>query len=63
LLSVVASDTIETNVAISEGGRGWSVARAVANISSKMLARSRALAQNQERGDGSSMSLQKEHLI
>jgi len=50
LLSVVASEATKTNAASSEGGRGWSVARATAIFTSKMLARFRALAQNQARG-------------
>jgi len=59
LLSVVASETTKTNAASSEGGRGWSVVRATTNFTSKMLARFRALAQKQSRGeDGNSMSLQ-----
>jgi len=49
LLSFVASEATKTNAASSEGGRGWSVARATAIITSKMLARFRALAQNQAR--------------
>jgi len=58
LLSVVASEATKTNAASSEGGRGWSVARATAIFTSKTLARFRALAQNQARGeDGNSMSL------
>jgi len=52
LLSVVASDTIKTNAANSEGGRGWSVARATTIFTSKTLARFRALAQNQARRGG-----------
>jgi len=52
LLSVVASQATKTNAASSEGGRGWSAARVTAIFTSKMLARFRALAQNQARGGG-----------
>ena len=57
LLSVVASEATKTNAASSEGGRGWSVARATTIITSKMLARFRALAQNQARGGGWKLSV------
>jgi len=46
------SEATKTNAASSEGWRGWSVARAAAIISSKTLARFRALAQNQARRGG-----------
>jgi len=46
------SETTKTNAASSEGGRGWSVARATTIITSKTLARFRALAQNQARRGG-----------
>ena len=48
----VASEATKTNAASSEGGRGWSVARATTIITSKTLARFRALAQNQARRGG-----------
>jgi len=43
------SEATKTNAASSEGGRGWSVARTATIFTSKMLARFRALAQNQAR--------------
>jgi len=46
------SEATKTNAASSEEGRGWSVARAAAIITSKALARFRALAQNQARRGG-----------
>jgi len=52
LLSVVASEATKTNAASSEGGRGWSVARATTIFTSKTLARFRALVHNQARGGG-----------
>ena len=45
-------ETTKTNAASSEGGRGWSVARATTIITSRKLARFRALAQNQARRGG-----------
>jgi len=46
LLHVVASEATKTNAASSEGGRGWSIVRAAAIFTSKMLARFGALAKN-----------------
>jgi len=46
------SEATKSNATSSGGGRGWSVARATAVITSKMLARFRALAQNHARGGG-----------
>jgi len=54
--------TTKTNAASSEGGRGWSVARAATIITSKTLARFRALAQNQARRGGWKLKVFMMHL-
>jgi len=62
ICSIVASEATKTNATSSEGGRGWTErchSGLLPSSPPKMLARFRALTQNQARGeDGDPMSLQ-----